>query len=260
VFGLQDVQGYNPVQLKRFVEFLNAINGHTQEYHDADVLPEGLDSPLLDLLNVRYIVIPADVPADRHDLTNLLETYPVVYRDAEVQILKRTTALPRAWMVHAARRVEPGGALPLLTSGAVDPRQTALVETAPPDLVRPTDAATEKTRVVDDAPERIKLTVSAAAAGLLVLSEVSYPGWEVFVDGEPARSYVVDHLLRGVAVPAGEHTVEWRYHSDAITFGLAVTLTTIAGLAALCTAPLFRHRPVAGTHRCPVLSPLAPLA
>jgi hypothetical protein len=260
LFGLQDVQGYNPVQLKRFVEFLNAINGHTQDYHDADVFLEGLGSPLLDLLNVRYIVIPVDVPADRVDLTNLLETYPVVYRDADVQILDRTTALPRAWLVHDARQVEPGAALSLLTSGAVDPRQTALVETRPPGLVRPVGAATDRVRVVAYAPEQIKLTVSTAAAGLLVLSEVSYPGWEVFVDGEPAKPYVVDHLLRGVAVQAGEHTVEWRYHSDAITLGLAVTLTSIACVAALCTGPLLRRRPAARTRPRPVLSPLAPLA
>src|SRR5699024_10899461 len=66
--GIEDAQGYNPVQPKRFVEYLTALNGQPQEYHDANIYPSGLDSPLLDLLSIRYIVIPATYPADRTDL------------------------------------------------------------------------------------------------------------------------------------------------------------------------------------------------
>jgi hypothetical protein len=259
VFGLHDVQGYNPVQLQRFVDYLNALNGHTQEYHDADVFPDGLDSPLLDLLNVRYVVIPAVVPPDRADFRQLLATHPVVYRDADVQILERTTEFPRAWLVHAARQVEPGGALPLLTSGAIDPRETALIESPPPLLERPADLSADRADVIDYAPERITLRVATNAAGLLVLSEASYPGWEVFVDGQRAESYVADHLFRAVAVPPGEHLVEWRYDADSTTFGLAFTIATIAGLGLLGTAPLWR-RPVPAGQTRRALAPLAPSA
>jgi hypothetical protein len=82
VFRLQDVQGYNPVQLERFVDYMTALNGHPQEYHDANVYPEGLESPLLDLLNVRYVVVPAN--SQRDDIRRLVTSHPVVYRDAEV--------------------------------------------------------------------------------------------------------------------------------------------------------------------------------
>ncbi len=259
IFGLHDVQGYNPVQLQRFVEYVNALNGHTQEYHDADVFPEGLDSPLLDLLNVRYVVIPAVIPPDRDDFRQLLATHPVVYRDADVQILERTTAHPRAWLVHAARQVEPGGALPLLTSGTLDPRETAIIESPPPLLERPADLSADRADVLDFAPERITLRVSTNAAGLLVLSEVNYPGWEVFVDGQPAESYVADHLFRAVAIPPGQHLVEWRYDDDATTYGLALTIATIAGFGLLGTAPLWR-RPATRTQTRPALAPLAPSA
>ena len=49
---LEDAQGYNPVQPLRFVEYLTALNGRPQEYHDANVYPVGIKSPLLDLLHV----------------------------------------------------------------------------------------------------------------------------------------------------------------------------------------------------------------
>ena len=42
---LNDVQGYNPVQLKNYVSYLNELNGAVQNYHDAQILPGGLNSP-----------------------------------------------------------------------------------------------------------------------------------------------------------------------------------------------------------------------
>jgi hypothetical protein len=56
--GLQSIQGYNAVHLARYDEYIGALNGRSQGYHDTDVVPQGLDSPLLDLLNVRYVVGP----------------------------------------------------------------------------------------------------------------------------------------------------------------------------------------------------------
>jgi hypothetical protein len=256
VFGLQDVQGYNPVQLRRFVDYLTALNGRAQEYHDANVLASGIDSPLLDLIGVRFVVIPAMAPADRNDLAGLLATYPVVYRDEEVQIVERTSALPRAWIVHGARQAEPEEALALLASGAVDPRETALVETPPPELERPSDLSADRVDVVDYRPESIEMRVSTAAASLLVISEVDFPGWKVFVDGQPTESYTADYVFRAVAIPAGEHTVEWRYESRTIPLGLAVTFTTLAGLLALAGAPLWTSRTSPSGRQRPALSPL----
>ncbi len=72
--------------------------------------------------------------------------------------------------------------------------------------------------------------MSTGAAGLLVLSEVYYPAWKAYVDGEPARLYVADHALRAVPVPAGEHTVELRYESVSLRIGIATSILSY-GLA-----------------------------
>ncbi|MER3485953.1 MAG: hypothetical protein C4345_08285, partial [Chloroflexota bacterium] len=136
-FGLEDVQGYNPVQNQRFVDFLKALNGTAQDYHDANILPAGLTSPLLDLLNVRFIVIPATIPPERSDLTKLVTTLPVVYRDDSVQIVENREALPRAWIVHDVVQRPADEALLLLASGAIDHRRTAVVESTPPVVQSP---------------------------------------------------------------------------------------------------------------------------
>jgi hypothetical protein len=225
-FGLEDVQGYNPTQMQRYVEYIDALNGHVQEYHERDIFPHGIDSPLLDLLNLRYLVLPADAP-ERADLARLLDEFPTVYADEHVTIVENPEGFPRAWLVHEARLVAPGEALELLADGSVDPRRTALLEVAPPALVAAPDRAAELATFTVQRPDVLRVQVTAAAPALLVLSEVWDSGWRATVDGQPAPVLVANHVLRAVAVPAGEHTVELRYEPPSLRLGIAITLVAL---------------------------------
>jgi hypothetical protein len=241
MLGLEDIQGYNPMQLQRYVEFFDALNGEEQEYHGRYVLPAGLDSPLLDLLNARYIVIPAEFASDRADLQGLLATHPVVYRDDLVQIVENRDAFPRAWIVHEARKVAPGAALDLLASGAVDARTTALLEEEPPPLAQANDPSNDLVIVECYEPDAIRLRTTSDAAGLLVLSEVFYSAWHAYVDGAPATISVADHALRAVSLPAGEHVVELRYESAALQVGLALSILTYGAFGILSVVFIWRR-------------------
>ena len=239
-FGLQDIQGYNPLHLARYREFVAALNGHRQEYHGLSLFAGGLDSPLLDLLNVRYLVVPARLPLARRDIAELVAAHPTVYEDAQVRVIERLGSLPRAWIVHAARQVSPVEALPLLAAGAVDPRQVALLEGAPPPLAQPADPAADEATITAYEPDRIRLQTRTDAPGLLVLSEVAYPAWRASVDGKPVPLLVADHLLRAVPVPGGEHTVELRYESRSLVAGLAISVAAYVALVALGSAVWWR--------------------
>ncbi len=237
VLGLEDIQGYNPIQPQRYVELIRAINGFTQEYHEANVYPAGLDSPLLNLLNARYILVPSVIPPGRADLERLAGKHPTVYADAQVRVLENRDALPRAWIVHEARQVATGEALSLLASGAVDPRRVALLEqTPPPDVAPPSNPALEEATVTHQEPDKLRVTVRTDAAGLLVLSETVDPAWQAEVDGTPAPILTADHLLRAVPVPAGEHTVELRYESTTLKVGTAISLLAYTGVIGIWTA------------------------
>jgi hypothetical protein len=240
-YDLQDIQGYNAVQLARYAEYLTALNGRTQGRHLSNVFPEGLDSPLLDLLNVRYIVTPA-LARGPAQVQNLEDSLPTAYEDDRVKILENRDALPRAWIVHTAKRATPEEALKLLGSGEVDPSQMALLEREPPDLTRPDDASSDRASVTTYEAERIELKTTTGAPGLLVLSEVYYPAWKAHVDGEPVPIYRADHLLRAVPVPAGEHLVELRYESSPLKAGIVISLIAYAALVALVVAKVRRWR------------------
>ena len=232
LLGLHDVQGYNPSQPVHLVEYFAAMNGREQEYREANVYAGGLTSPLLDLLNARYAVVPATAPPDRADLQALAADWPRVYADAEVRVLRNPEALPRAWLVHEARRVAPGTAAATLASDAVDPRRVALLATAPPTLVPLPPGASDEVEIVAATADRIALRVRAGAAGLLVLSETHDPGWRATVDGRETPVLVANHVLRAVAVPAGEVEVVLTYTPPWLGVGLAVTALGLLALAA----------------------------
>ena len=228
--GLYDVQGYKAVQLERYVEFLTALNRQRQEYHLANLRPTGVRSPLLNLLNVRYILVDAGLPREREDIVALTAGRREVFRTADVIVYENAAAFPRAWIVHDVRAVERGQALGQLTGGAVDPRRTALVEGNPPAVSAPAGPAAESARVTRYEPDAITIATEAAAPGLLVLGEVYSGGWRAYVDGEPADVLPTDHVLRGVPIPAGEHRVELRYEPASLRLGLPISALSAAAM------------------------------
>jgi hypothetical protein len=68
--------------------------------------------------------------------------------------------------------------------------------------------------------------------GFLVLAEQYYPGWKAYVDGSRTEIYETNALLRGVVVPGGRHTVEFRYRPYGLLSLLALSLLTVSGVAA----------------------------
>ena len=220
--GLQDVQGYDAVHLARFNAYLKVLNaGRTQNYHDGQVFEPGLSSPLLDLLGVRFVLLPAN---------STLTDYPVVFQDDWTRVVERPSALPRGWLVHDARLAGPDESLQLVASAAVDARRTALVEEPLADLPSGADGAGDEVSLVSDSPEASRWQVASDGPGVLVISEVAYPAWAAYVDGQRAPLLTADGLLRAVAVPAGQHVVEVRYESATLSAGLAITLASLVGV------------------------------
>jgi uncharacterized membrane protein YfhO len=67
------------------------------------------------------------------------------------------------------------------------------------------------------------LATHSASAGLLVLGEVYYPGWQASVDGQPAQVLRADIALRAVCLPAGSHTVRFDFRPRDLTMGAIIS-------------------------------------
>ncbi len=244
LLGLHDVQGYDASHLQRYDAYVATLNGQTQNYHDATIFATGLSSPLLDLLNVRYLVVPQHI--DALDAPALAQFQTTVYQDGQVRILENPSAFPRAWIVHEAVQVPAGvdTTTQPIASGSVDARRTAVLEESPPALEIPDDAAQDQAVVLTRGPDRIEVHTSSNAAGLLVLSEIAYPAWQAYVDAQPVRQYIADGTLRSVAVPAGEHLVELRFESETLQIGLTISsaaLLVLGSVALVCALERRAH-------------------
>ncbi|MFQ5855520.1 MAG: YfhO family protein [Anaerolineae bacterium] len=96
--------------------------------------------------------------------------------------------------------------------------------------------AEDRIRVVTRQPNHLVLDVELGAPGLLLISEVFYPGWRATLDGQPTPIYEADAVLRSVLVPAGAHRIEMRYDPWSFKLGAAISVLSIAGFFALVVA------------------------
>ncbi len=76
-------------------------------------------------------------------------------------------------------------------------------------------------------PSYAKLDVTMDTSGLLVMSDLYYPGWKVYVDGIQEPLYVTNLIMRGVFLPAGFHQVEFIYRPGPFRIGLIISLATM---------------------------------
>lgn len=241
---LETTQGYNPQQPLVYQEFMHTLNRGEQDYHYANLLYTGVNSPLLDLLNVRYIVVDRNILEDRDDHVALAQTRTEVYRDENVIIYESPTAQPRVWMVYDVRRGHKQGGLVPLANGDVDGAEVAYVRGELPTVFVPPDGPELELTMSDWSPDSRTVAVSHSGEGLLVVSEVYSENWKATVDGEEVDVLQTDHALLGIAVGPGEHTIHLRYEPDSLTRGL-----WISGLTGTCSIAVLGYAAWAGVTR-----------
>lgn len=178
--------------------------------------------------------------------------YPLTLSDrfrlahsGDVKIYEAVTPSARAYFVHESACFEDtGAALAALRAPGFDPEVRALLEECPIDLppAAPMSASTaDSVRVLAYAAGRVELAVRAEAAGVLVLKDAWYPGWQVTVaplyDASAAPVFQgaalrAQALFRAAPVPAGEWRVTFEYRPRSLILGAALSGVGLAALSA----------------------------
>jgi len=160
--------------------------------------------------------------------TKLEELTAIPNQNGPYALFEFTGALPRAklysnWQVNTNDLVN----LKTLADLNFDPAKTVLVSTPQKDL--PAVATNENSGTVEFksySPKHIILAAQAPAPSVLLFNDKYDPNWRVTVDGQPASLLRCNFIMRGVHLPAGAHTVEFRF---SLPHGpLYVTLAAIA--------------------------------
>lgn len=127
-------------------------------------------------------------------------------------IFENTHALPRVRLFTRWESVTNDvAAVERLKDPSLDIGTTLVLDT-PTSSIQPSPNAPAATASIRKwSPTRITVGTESSAAGILMLNERWHPDWQVSVDGVPAELLRANLLMRAVAVPAGSHTVEFRY-------------------------------------------------
>ncbi len=93
--------------------------------------------------------------------------------------------------------------------------------------------AGQQIKVTQENVNTITIDVTTEKPGQLILTDLAYPGWKVFIDDQPATPLVIDEMFRGVDLPAGTHRVQWQYRPRSVWWGAVISLITLLLLAAI---------------------------
>ena len=212
----KSIGGYHAAKLRRYQEMIEQyINPEMQSLFGAvsnaagDMTQVNGDSicPVLNMLNTKYFIFPLQggqtVPIQN----------PYVYGNA--------------WMVDKIQYVNNANE-EIAAVGKIDLRHEAVADAKFKSQLGEAilqDTASVVT-ITEYEPNRLQYNVNTGKGGVLVFSEIYYPGWTATVDGEPVELGRVDYILRALNIKPGKHEVELSFFPKSVN-----TTETIAYLS-----------------------------
>lgn len=196
--GIRMANGIDPLQLQTYWEYMRTASGVPESGYSVTLPPlEGKD--------VRLANRKAIPDADKLGLLSvryIVSEFPLsvdglnlVFQDGDTRVYENDKFVP--WVRITDQ------------NGAVKPEFPTYISK----------------------PGYYKIQVNEA--GLLTVADVDYPGWEVYIDGKPAKKILVANLLVGVNVPRGAQQVEFIFRSESLILGTIVSITAWLGWMAV---------------------------
>jgi hypothetical protein len=155
-------------------------------------------------------------------------------------VLRNLDAFPRTWIIHEiVQASSPKEARMLLDDPVFDARNTGiLAEPGPP--VEHCGGA-EVAEISYRSANSVVIDAQLNCRGMLVLSDVWYPGWVATIDGRPTGIYQPYAALRGVALDKGQHRIKFDYRPLSAGIGALMTLFGLLGAGAVAWWEQYRR-------------------
>lgn len=202
----KSIGGYHAAKLRRYQEMIEAhIQGEMEMLFTkipevgADLSKiDVTDTPVLDMLNTRYYIVSLQQGA----------TAP----------LFNPHALGNAWLVKEVKYVNNANEEIDAIHG-MNPRETAIVDKRFAETVKQPAAMPDSLDNIvlkSYAPNALQYEVDTKQGGTVVFSEIYYPGWRSYIDGEEVSHGRANYILRAMNVPAGKHTIEFVFDPQSL--------------------------------------------
>ena len=202
----KSIGGYHPAKLRRYAELTSAYIAPEMQKTMKAIAEAGGDMtqvngdsifPVLNMLNTKYFIMPLQGG----------QTVP----------LQNPYAYGNAWFVdkvsyveNANQEIDKVGKLNLRHEAVADAKfKEQLGQSVPQD-------DTSIVKLTQYKPNNLTYEVKSSKGGVVVFSEIYYPGWTATIDGQPAELGRVNYLLRALNVKAGNHKVVLDFHPTSI--------------------------------------------
>jgi hypothetical protein len=218
---LENSNGDDPLLPQNYLEYRSSFS----DTSGRQFILRNPNSKLFDLLSVRYVLLPQD-RIEMHKSPK----FEVVGQEG-MNFLKNLDFVPRAYLAYRpvhARNLKH--ALGKLQSTSFNPKLDVVLEGENINKEdfksngKPRDGVV---KIISKNANMAEIEFSSDIRAFLVISELFYPGWNAYVDGNRQKILKANGIFRAVEVPSGKHRITFKYESTALRMGLVLTLITI---------------------------------
>ena len=202
-------------------------------YKYVDTIPpyDNLYSPYTDALNIKYIIEPV---ASDNLASDTSGKFHEIYENAAAgwRIYENKNAFPRFYMVPDARILPTSDEVfKVINEESVNPKDTVLLAREDVTGYIPQGNCQNKllgaVTVQEYNPTSIHLQTNNHCDGFLMSSEIYYPGWQASIDGKNTPIWQGNLAFRVIFVPAGIHTIVYRYVPWTLYAGIVISFVTL---------------------------------
>ncbi|MGL2967079.1 YfhO family protein [Flavobacterium sp. XGLA_31] len=212
------VGGYSAVRPRRYEQVFDYIIDRQLNDLGKNIDPQTLtltaDIPMLNALNVKYLLVEV--------------------KDGQSVPITNPHINGNAWFISELKKVNSADEA-IKTLEKADTKKVAIYEAEPLvksiGLQKFTKDSLASIQINDYKPNHIRYTSNNANDGFAVFSETYYKdGWKATIDGKDASIYRVDYVLRGLEIPKGKHTIEFRFEPQVVKTGGNIALFSTFGM------------------------------
>lgn len=224
-FDIEQAGGEHGNQLDRWNRFAGAGEKVYVDWHNF------LASPAFrSAANIKYVISGVDLGIKPGDTA--AAHMEEVYRGQRAIVYRNNLVLPRAYIVPGVRVIpDTDSALAFMKQPTWNPREVAVVD-RPLGVTLPSTPLQKAAVISEKEPDRVVVRTNTNQPALLVLADVYAHGWKAYVDDRQVPIAITNVAFRGVAIPAGEHTVRFVFDPDDLETGRIISGILLALLIA----------------------------
>lgn len=206
-YGIESINGYDPLYSSRYEEFAAAMGRGSPNISppfgfNRILVPKNVQSPLLPLFNVQYVL-------SFDDLSRM--GFQKVLTEGKTMLFVAPNFLPRAYLVEQPIfLINKQAIMNKLYNPAFKPGISAVVE-YPVQTINVPLTTSETVEIKRYADDQISFKVSTMVPRLLVVSNSYISGWHAYIDKKATAIYRTNYVFMGVLVPTGSHSVDLIY-------------------------------------------------